>query len=141
MTQKNAGAERRAEARIDLERPVTVIRDGAGLSGTMVNLSRSGMLFALAEPLTIWTTLSVALPGLALREARVVRRDGDRYGLVFREPLAPEQFAAICGLALPEPAQEVQPGLAPRIAPISFGRDRVKTFHRRARELASHRRT
>lgn len=123
--------------RVAVSHPVTIAFDGRSRAGTTIDVSRTGLLVAVPDGLTLWSQVAVDLPGLGDRGARVVRRDEERFGLLFREPLDAAAFAAIAGADLAGPAEEeAEPAPVPRTAPWAFGRDRIKTFRRRAQEFA-----
>jgi hypothetical protein len=129
--------ERRVAERVDVERPITITAGTAIRQARTVNVSASGMLVAADGDLAIWAEVAVALPGLAIRGGRIVRRDGERYGLVFREPLSGSDFTHLTGVELVQEAP-VERSAEPvaRVQPWAFGRDKMKGFQREAAERA-----
>jgi hypothetical protein len=61
--------------------------DGKPFGVVDENFSRTGFLFAGDVDLPVGTLVSVGLSGAGVREAKVVRRDGQRYGCEFLMPL------------------------------------------------------
>ena len=137
MEQSLSPPERRIAERVDAERTLTITAKGEIRPARTVNVSLSGMLVASDGDLTIWSEVVVALPGLALRSARIVRRDGVRYGLVFREPLSRVEFTQLTGVELVDAVEpERETGPVRRVRPWAFGRDKMKGFRREAAERA-----
>jgi hypothetical protein len=61
--------------------------DGAPFDVTVENFSRTGFLFTGDADLPVGTLVSVGLSGAGVREAKVVRRDGQQHGCEFLVPL------------------------------------------------------
>ena len=91
-------AERRSAARIDASFAVSLHRPGGEpVTGKVVNISVTGVLVQVDEILAIWSIVTITLPGGDPHDARVVRRDGDRYGCLFSTPLDDVEFDAVLG--------------------------------------------
>ena len=61
--------------------------DGAPFDVVVENFSRTGFLFTGEVDLPVGTLVSVGLSGAGVREAKVVRRDGQQHGCEFLMPL------------------------------------------------------
>lgn len=66
--------------------------DGKPVDVAMENLSRTGFLFLSQVEYPIGTLVTIGLSGAGLREARIVRRDGERHGCEFLVPLPESQM-------------------------------------------------
>ncbi|MET0310107.1 MAG: PilZ domain-containing protein [Sphingomonas sp.] len=67
--------------------------DGKPFDVTVENFSRTGFLFVADVDLPVGTLVSVGLSGAGVREAKVVRRDGERHGCEFLMPLPQRELA------------------------------------------------
>ncbi|WP_184086133.1 PilZ domain-containing protein [Sphingomonas xinjiangensis] len=66
--------------------------DGGPVDVQIENLSRTGFLFLSPLEYPVGTLVTIGLSGAGLREARVVRSEGERHGCEFLEPLAETQM-------------------------------------------------
>lgn len=86
-----AGDERRNGERIDVSFTGTLEE----LCVRIGNVSRSGLLLHIERDLVLWSERDIVLPGMAARRMRIVRRDGDFYGCLFRIPLDEAEVDAL----------------------------------------------
>jgi hypothetical protein len=78
----------RGAVRFHVDRATTMRgMDGAPFDVIVDNFSRTGFLFTSNVELPLGTLVSVGLAGPGVREAKVIRRDGERYGCEFLMPL------------------------------------------------------
>lgn len=87
--------ERRGSDRRAIARTSTMRDEGARPYAVLVeDLSVDGFSMIAGVQLGIDSTISIGLPGVGRRNARVVRVVDNRYGCRFDEPLSPQALAA-----------------------------------------------
>ncbi|WP_345862723.1 PilZ domain-containing protein [Sphingomonas qilianensis] len=109
----NRQAERRA-----VQAGATLRDDNeAPIDAELIDLSTSGCQVALQGELVVPSMVTIGVAGIGRIDACVVRRDGDRYGCAFIEPLTAAAVAAaravetvvpLSASALPTPAPAEQ---------------------------------
>jgi hypothetical protein len=111
-----SGPSGRAADRREVQAGAT-LRDEASLpiDAEIVDLSTSGCLIVANRDLPVPSIVTIALSGTGTFAARIVRRDGDRFGCAFVVPLPEEAVAAaravdtvvpLAAAVLPAPASE-----------------------------------
>lgn len=87
--------QRRAD-RMNLGVATTVRDVQQPADATLIDLSARGCLLETNRELTAGTAIVVAIGGIGRVEARIVRREGNRYGCTFEVPIArPTRDAAL----------------------------------------------
>ena len=77
----------------------------------ILNLSRSGLLFQTSAALAIGDELAFEIPEAGLVEARIVRRDNDRFGARFTAPISQAAVSAVL-LAAPARSESIEEKIA-----------------------------
>jgi polysaccharide biosynthesis protein PslA len=101
------GPERRGAERFEVNRKGTLRASGASMDVLIENLSATGCLLRCDLVLPIGTIAHLALPGLAPRQARLVRQQSDHLGWSFLVPLKPREI---------ETARSAEPCITPIVA-------------------------
>lgn len=106
-TSDEDGAHLRAAPRIKLFQPAEMTRGAdAPVRVHLLNLSTGGALIHCDTPPPVGETVRLVC-GVALGSARVQWAEGNRFGVKFARPIAPEQVDHIAGVVARVPSQPV----------------------------------
>lgn len=84
------GSDRRTIARTSTMRDA----DARPYAVLVEDLSADGFSMIAGRPLATGSTITIGLPGVGRRDARVVREEGTRHGCAFDAPLSADLLAA-----------------------------------------------